>query len=832
MAAVTMVRLSLGRQAWNFVQHFFEMCIPMCAVGTPLVNLIFKWGPGAKGYLDPRQQSVELSLLVIALIYTLPMVGWMRFRGMEWRPVLEMGAATIGTAIPFIVLGRLGVLSQADLRTIASPVFCGPACVVMVLAMLPRLDMYTGRSGHHMGHGGHATHAMTMSASHGVHDRHEGHSVAMFRDKFWLTLALTIPVIFWSRDPQEWLGYRAPDFSGSVWLPAILGSIVFVYGGMVFIQGAWRELADRQPGMMTLISLAILVAFGTSWAGTLGLFDVEIWWELSTLITIMILGHWLETRSIAQARGALTALAELLPEEAERVIETGTETVPLASLAVGDVVLVRPGARVPADGLVVDGSADVDESMITGESRAVAKQPGDRVVAGTVAAGGSLHVQVNAIGDETALAGIMRLVDAAQASASRAQDLADRAAAILFYVALAAGALTLAVWWLQGDREGALVRTATVLVIACPHALGLAIPLVIAISTSLGARNGLLIKNRIALERARELQVVIFDKTGTLTKGQPVVAAVQAPDGDEAELLRLAASVEAESEHPLAQAIVEAARQRGIAPAKASDFEALAGRGARGVVENRVVAVGGPRLLGEAGLEPGNESEAWATQGRTVLHVLADGRVLGAIGIEDEIRPESAEAIRDLHALGLRVAMITGDSQAVADSVARRIGIDEVAAQVLPADKAAAVKRFQEGGRKVAMVGDGVNDAPALATADVGIAIGAGTDVAVESAGIVLVRSDPRDVVGAIELSRATYTKMIQNLVWATGYNLVAIPIAAGVLVRWGLDLPMAVGAIAMTASTIIVAANAQLLRRLRLRHEPAAVGQLVAEPA
>ena len=485
-------------------------------------------------------------------------------------------------------------------------------------------------------------------------------------------------------------------------------------------------------------------------------------------------------------------------------------------------VLVRPGARIPADGVVDEGSADVDESMITGESHAVGKEPGDRVVAGTVAAGGSLRVRVAAVGEGTALSGIMRMVAAAQASASRAQALADRAAAILFYVALAAGALTLAFWWLRGDPEGALVRTATVLVIACPHALGLAIPLVIAISTSLGARNGLLVKNRIALERARELDMVIFDKTGTLTQGQPALAAVSAAGAiDEAGVLRLAASVEADSEHPLARAIVAAATARGVEVPAATAFEALAGRGARATVEGRPVAVGGPRLLADLGLRADPASEAWAREGRTVLHVVADGAVVGALAIEDEIRPESAQAIERLHAMGIKVAMITGDAQAVADSVARRLGIDEVAAQVLPQDKADAVRRFQQGGRKVAMVGDGVNDAPALATADVGIAIGAGTDVAVESAGIVLVRSDPRDVVGAIELSRATYRKMIQNLVWATAYNLVAIPVAAGVLVPLGIDLPMAVGAIAMSLSTIIVAANAQLLRRLKLRSEP-----------
>jgi Cu2+-exporting ATPase len=559
-----------------------------------------------------------------------------------------------------------------------------------------------------------------------------------------------------------------------------------------------------------------VVAFVTSWAGTLRLFEVEIWWELATLITIMLLGHWLEMRSIAQAQGALSALAALLPDTADRDTPNGTVEVPVSELRVGDIVLVRPGARVPADGVVVEGTADVDESMITGESRALSRQRGDAVIAGTVAAGGSLRVKVTATGDQTALSGIMRLVAQAQASASRAQALADRAAAILFYVALTAGVITLAFWWLQGDPEGALVRTATVLVIACPHALGLAIPLVIAISTSLGAQNGLLIKDRMALERARTVNTVIFDKTGTLTKGQPVLADI----GGDIEALRLAAAVEADSEHPLARAIVEGAKRRGMSVPTATAFEALPGRGARAQVDGHVVAVGGPRLLAEMSLAPLPVAGDWDSQGRTVLHVVVDGKVAGAIAVEDEVRPESREAVDLLHALGVRVAMITGDSQAVADAVARRLGIDEVAAQVLPADKAAAVKRFQEGGRKVAMVGDGVNDAPALATADVGIAIGAGTDVAVESAGIVLVRNDPRDVVAAIELSRATYNKMIQNLIWATGYNLVAIPVAAGVFVPWGIDLPMAVGAIAMSASTIIVAANAQLLRRLKLRRE------------
>ena len=670
----------------------------------------------------------------------------------------------------------------------------------------------------HAAHGTGA--AMADQGAHAAHDRHEGHSVAMFRDKFWLSLALTVPVVLLSHDVQEWFGYSVPMFPGYEYVPAILGTIIFFYGGMVFIRGARGELADRKPGMMTLISLAIIVAFVTSWAGTLGFFEVEIWWELATLITIMLLGHWLEMRSIAQAQGALSALAALLPDTAERVTAGGTEEVPIAQLNLGDIVLVRPGARVPADAEVVEGTADVDESVITGESRAVTKQPGDSVIAGTVAAGGSLRAKVTATGDQTALSGIMRMVAQAQASASRAQALADRAAAILFYVALAAGAITLVGWWLLGDPEGALVRTATVLVIACPHALGLAIPLVIAISTSLGAQNGLLIKDRIALERARTLDTIIFDKTGTLTKGEPVLVEVAAGSMDVERVLGLAASVEADSEHPLARAIVEGARQRGVETRPASDFEALAGRGARAKVHGHIVLVGGPRLLDETNLTPHPQAADWDRQGRTVLHVVVDGAVAGIVAVEDGIRPESKEAIDALHSLGVRVAMITGDSQAVADSVARRLGIDEVAAQVLPADKAAAVKRFQEGGRKVAMVGDGVNDAPALATADVGIAIGAGTDVAVESAGIVLVRSDPRDVVAAIELSRATYNKMVQNLVWATGYNLVAIPVAMGLFVPWGIDLPMAVGAIAMSASTIIVAANAQLLRRVRLRRE------------
>jgi Cu2+-exporting ATPase len=673
-----------------------------------------------------------------------------------------------------------------------------------------------------MGPGGHHDGPAT-------HGKHAGHDPDAFRRQFWIVLALTIPVVVWSEEVQHWLGYTAPAFPGSELVPAVLGTITFVYGGRVFLDGARTELANRQPGMMTLISLAIVVAFVASWAATVGAFAVDVWWELATLITVMSLGHWLEIRSIMQAQGALDALAALLPDTAERIGPSdAVETVPLHELVVGDLVLVRPGSRVPADGAVADGSADVDESMITGESRAVPKERGDGVVGGTVAAGGSLRVRVTAVGEATALSGIVRLVAEAQASQSRAQVLADRAAALLFFVALGAGVITLLVWVGLGEVEEALMRTTTVLVIACPHALGLAIPLVVAISTTLGARNGLLIRDRLALERSRNLQVVIFDKTGTLTRGEPALAdVVAAPGMTDDGLLSLAAGVEADSEHPLARAIVRGAQSRNVTAARPSSFEALPGRGVRATVDGRVLAMGGPQLLADANgrgsPEVADAAKQWSREGRTVLYLLEGERVLGAVSAEDEIRPESFEAVARLHAMGLRVAMITGDAESVAESVGRRLEIDEIAAQVLPADKASAVKRFQDRGLRVAMVGDGVNDAPALAQADVGIAIGAGTDVAVESAGIVLVRDDPRDVAGAIELSRATYRKMIQNLVWATAYNVIAIPVAAGVLAPWGVILPMSVGALVMSASTIVVAINATLLRGLQLRPDEAA---------
>src|SRR5271156_4510495 len=439
-----------------------------------------------------------------------------------------------------------------------------------------------------------------MTEPHAGHDRHAGHSVAMFRDKFWLSFALTIPVVFWSTEIQHWLGYTAPAFPGSKFVPPILGTLVFVYGGLVFIRGAWGELADHKPGMMTLISLGIIAAFGTSLAATFGLFKIDVWWELASLITVMLLGHWLEMRAISQARGALDALAALLPDTAERVTGADTQSVPLSELRVGDIVLVRPGARVPADGTVVEGMADLDESMITGESKTVPKGSGSKVIAGTVASSGSLRVRITAVGDQTALSGIMRLVASAQASGSRTQALADRAAAILFYVAVASGVITFIYWWISGDKEHALIRTATVLIIACPHALGLAIPLVIAISTSIGAQNGLLVKDRLALESARNLDLIIFDKTGTLTRGSPAVSGVAAaPGGKENDLLADAAAVEANSEHPLAKAIVNEAKRRGLPTLQAANFEALPGRGAQAVVNGQTVIIGGPRLLAD-----------------------------------------------------------------------------------------------------------------------------------------------------------------------------------------------------------------------------------------
>jgi Cu2+-exporting ATPase len=669
-------------------------------------------------------------------------------------------------------------------------------------------------------HGGPGAHG-----EHGAHGGHGGHGdhAAQFRDRFWLSLVLTIPVVAYSEMVQEWLRFTPPQFPGSRWVAPVVGTIVFLYGGRPFLEGGLAELRSRQPGMMLLISLAILVAFGASVATVFGVFNLEFWWELALLIVIMLLGHWLEMRALGQASSALNVLAALLPDEADRVTPEGTRTVPISDLAVGDLVLVRPGGRVPADGTVVEGEGELDESMITGESRPVPKQAGDRVVAGTVVTDSALRVRVEAVGEQTALAGIRRLVEQAQTSRSRAQALADRAAALLFYFAVGAGILTLAVWLALGEPDQAIERTVTVLVIACPHALGLAIPLVIAISTALAARNGILVKDRLSLERMRTVNAVLFDKTGTLTKGEPQVNGVAAVDGDESGLLRLAAAVEVDSEHPLARAIVAAARTRaaGELPA-AGDFRSMTGRGVQARVEGAMVAVGGPALLRQLKVtEPEVLAEqvgAWKRRGAAVLYVARDDKVLGALALEDAVRPESRQTVEELHRLGKRVVMITGDARQVADAVAADLGVDEVLAEVLPEDKDAAVAGLQRRGLRVAMVGDGVNDAPALARADVGIAIGAGTDVAIETAGVVLASDDPRGVLGVLRLSQASYRKMLQNLGWATGYNLLAVPIAAGVLAWAGIILAPAVGAVLMSLSTIVVALNAQLLRRLDLR--------------
>jgi Cu2+-exporting ATPase len=695
-------------------------------------------------------------------------------------------------------------------------------------------DAHRQHAGHaehakHAGHDAHAEHGHDKHAGHVGHDKHAGHDPEMFRRKFWLSLALTLPVVATSEMVMDWFGYSL-DFPGVSWVGPVLGSIVYGYGGWPFLVGGVREVRDRAPGMMLLISMAITVAYAASLATAAGLFDLDFWWELAALVTIMLLGHWQEMKAVGQARGALAALAALLPDDAERVTDSGVERVAVADLRVGDTVLVRPGGRVPADGRIVEGAAELDESMITGESKPVPRRAGDKVVAGTVATDSAIRVRVDAVGEQTALAGIQRLVAEAQASGSRAQVLADRFAAWLFYVALAAAVVTFAAWWLAGSLGNSVIRTVTVLVIACPHALGLAIPLVIAISTAVSARAGILVKDRLALERMRTVDAVLFDKTGTLTRGRHTVTGVAAADGHtDAQVLALAAGVEADSEHPLARAIVAAAEQ----PAKATNFQSLTGRGVQATIDGVRYAVGGPALLRELAVQPPAELRAaageWARRGAAVLHLvrLDDGQpvALGAFALEDEVRPEARQAIADLRQQGVRkIAMITGDSRTVAEAVAAdlgfRPGVDEVFAEVLPADKDRTVTDLRARGLRVAMVGDGVNDAPALARADVGIAIGAGTDVAIESAGVVLASSDPRAVTSVIRLSRASYRKMLQNLGWAAGYNIIAIPLAAGVLAWAGLALSPAIGAVLMSASTIVVALNAQLLRRVDLSPE------------
>jgi P-type Cu2+ transporter len=681
----------------------------------------------------------------------------------------------------------------------------------------------------HAGHE-HAAHEMHADHDHGHgdhagHDGHGGHAghEAMFRTRFWVSLILTIPVVLYSHMIQDWFNFSMPMFTGSDWIAPVLGTVVFFYGGEVFLRGGWDELKQRQPGMMLLISLAITVAFVASAATTFGWLDLDYWWELALLVTIMLLGHWMEMRALGETQNALQALAELVPDEAERIVDGRTEIVPASELRSGDLVLVRPGSSVPADGVIREGRAEFDESMITGESRPVMRGTGERIVAGTVVAGSSVRFEVAATGEETTLAGIQRMVEQAQRSKSRAQALADRAAALLFYVAVGAGALTFFIWWLfVDDLNAAITHTVTVLIISCPHALGLAIPLVIAISTEMGAKNGVLIKDRIALERMRTVTTVLFDKTGTLTRGEHAVRdfAPVSDAGDE--MLALAAAVEMDSEHPLAKAIVTQARERELKIPVATDFQAISGRGVAAMVDGARISVGGPTMLKELGAQvPGTvrtAAEGWDARGAASLYVVRENEVIGGLALEDEVRDVSREAVSELRNAGTRVVMITGDAHAVANAVGKELGIDEVFAQVLPEKKQSVVKEIQSRGESVAMVGDGVNDAPALAQADVGIAIGAGTDVAIQSAGLVLASSDPRMVAGVRKLSAASYKKMIQNLVWAAGYNIVAIPLAAGVLAPIGVTLSPAMGAVLMSLSTIIVALNAQLLRREDIR--------------
>jgi len=677
----------------------------------------------------------------------------------------------------------------------------------------------------------HSTHAGTSppagggddTAAHAGHDKHAGHSVAMFRDKFLLSFLLTLPTLVWGHMLQSALGYTAPSVPGARWIPAIFGSAVFMYGGTPFLAGAVREIRDRLPGMMTLIALAISVAFAFSLAVVLGFPGMPLWEELATLVTVMLLGHWLEMRSISQAQGALGELAKLLPSTAARIHGEGAaervEDVPVTELREGDVVLVRPGAGVPADGVVRSGRSDVDEALVTGESAPVEKEEGATVIAGTVNGSGSLRVEVTGTGERTTLAGIMRLVEQAQNSRSRAQALADRAAFWLTWIALGAGVVTLVAWLSIGATASTAVeRFVTVLVIACPHALGLAVPLVLAISTTLGARAGLLVRDRRGLEEARNLTTVVFDKTGTLTLGEHRVVAVRTVgELSEDEALRLSAAVERDAEHPIARAIVASATERGLTVPESRAFESIPGRGVRSTVDGHALAVGGPNLLSSLGVAPTPElqrfAEEAAVRGQGVVYLIEGSRALAAFAVADAVRPESAEAVRRLHEAGIEVVMMTGDTRAVAEAVARDLGIDTVLAQVLPEDKSAHIQALQRQGKRVAMVGDGVNDAPALVTADVGVAIGAGTKVAVEAGDIVLVRSDPRDVPRIIDLSRVSYRKMVQNLWWAAGYNIIAIPLAAGVLAPWGVVLSPAVGAVLMSMSTIIVAINAQLLR-------------------
>ncbi|MBF4569066.1 cadmium-translocating P-type ATPase [Plantibacter sp. VKM Ac-2880] len=677
----------------------------------------------------------------------------------------------------------------------------------------------------HRGHAGHGEHPDKAHAGHGGHAGHGDH-VGQFRRLFWIMLVLAVPVVGFSPMFAMILGYPLPDAAWVAWISPVLGTVMYVWGGRPFLTGAVGELRTLKPGMMLLIALAITVAFLASWGASLGLLDHELdfWWELALLIVIMLLGHWIEMRSLAQTSSALDSLAALLPDEAERVDGDTTVSVAPADLRLDDVVVVRPGGRVPSDGQIVSGSASMDESMITGESKTVRRGEGDHVVAGTVATDSGLRVRITAVGEDTTLAGIQRLVTEAQNSTSRAQRIADVAARWLFWFALGAGIITMIVWNLIGLPDEAVVRTITVLVIACPHALGLAIPLVVSIATERAARGGVLIKDRLALESMRTVDTVLFDKTGTVTKGEPTVTAIE-PVGDLTadNVLALAAAAETDSEHPLARAVLTAATHRSLTVPRATDFSSSPAVGVSATVDRARVQVGGPNLLEQAHRAELQVADEWRQDGAIILHVLRDGEVVGALKLADEIREESRQAVDALHASNVQVVMITGDAEAVARSVASELGIDRYFAGVRPEDKADKVKELQSEHRRVAMVGDGVNDAPALAQADVGIAIGAGTDVAIASAGVILASSDPRSVLSVIELSRASYRKMRQNLWWAAGYNLISVPLAAGVLAPIGFVLPMSVGAVLMSLSTIVVALNAQLLRRLQLDPETSA---------
>ncbi len=658
---------------------------------------------------------------------------------------------------------------------------------------------------------------------HEAHVDHTGHE-QMFRNRFWVSLVLSIPVLIYSPTIQGWLGFTMPAFPGSQWLTPVFAIIVFFYGGLPFLQMAVPELENRRPGMMMLISLAISVAFIYSLAALFLPAGETFFWELVTLIDIMLLGHWLEMRSVRQASGALNELAKLMPDTAERIRENGeTEEVPVRALQTGDLVLVRPGASVPADGEVDEGESDVNEAMITGESRPVRKQPGQEVIAGTINGDGSLRVRVTATGDETALAGIMRLVEQAQMSKSNTQILADKAAGWLFYIALGAAAVTAVAWTIAvGFNVDVIARVATVLVIACPHALGLAIPLVVAISTAMGANNGILVRDRLALEQAREIDTVIFDKTGTLTRGEFGVVGIATVDGwDQDRALAMAAAIEGDSEHTIAKGIRKSAEERGLSLPAVAEFEAIKGRGVRAESDGYSMYIGGPRLLEMLELEPPEKIARFADEasdkGQSTVNLVQDKQVVAAFALADVIRNESHQAVQQLQQMGVEVAMLTGDSEAVAKAVADELGIATYFAEVLPEHKDRQVAELQKQGKRVAMVGDGVNDAPALTRADVGIAIGGGTDVAIESADIILVKSNPMDVVKIFSLSRASYRKMVQNLLWATGYNVVAIPLAAGILAPFDILLSPAVGALFMSLSTVIVAINAQLLRRVQL---------------